>query len=114
MLTILPIQGTFDKAIPDNFGNVEYRAERELLIAINDIIGQCSLENPVIAYFLDVASVDSRAKLTSQCSNPLPTKMGKTKTRTGSILLKSACFFVEICRKTGKLTRPFQGRCPSG
>lgn len=58
MPTILPIQGTFDKAIPDNFGNAEYRAERELLIAINDIIGQCSLENPVIAYFLDVASVD--------------------------------------------------------
>ena len=58
MLTILPIQGTFDKAIPDNFGNAEYRAERELLIAINDIIGQCGLENPVIAYFLDVASVD--------------------------------------------------------
>ena len=58
MPTILPIQGTFDKAIPDNFGNAEYRAERELLIAIDDIIGQCSLENPVIAYFLDVAPVD--------------------------------------------------------
>jgi len=58
MPTILPIQGTFDKAIPDNFGNAEYRSERELLIAINDIIGQCSLENPVIAYFLDVASVN--------------------------------------------------------
>jgi len=35
MPTILPIQGTFDKAIPDNFGNAEYRAERKLLIAIN-------------------------------------------------------------------------------
>jgi len=58
MPTILPIQGTFDKAIPDNFGNAEYRVERELLIAIDDIIGQCNLENPVIAYFLDVASVD--------------------------------------------------------
>jgi hypothetical protein len=58
MATILPIQSRFDKAIPDNFGNAEYRAERELLIAIDDIIGQCSLENPVIAYFLDVASVN--------------------------------------------------------
>ena len=58
MPTILPIQGTLDKAIPDNFGNAEYRAERKLLIAINDIIGQCSLENPVIAHFLDVASVN--------------------------------------------------------
>lgn len=58
MPTILPIQGTFDKAIPDNFGNAEYRTERKLLIAIDAIIGQCGLENPVIAYFLDVASVD--------------------------------------------------------
>jgi len=33
--TILPIQGTFDKAIPDNFGNAEYRAERKLVIAID-------------------------------------------------------------------------------
>ena len=58
MPTILPIQGTFDKAIPDNFGNAEYRAERKLLIAINEIIGQCGLENPVIAHFLEVASVN--------------------------------------------------------
>ena len=29
MPTILPIQTAFDKAIPDNFGNAEYRTERE-------------------------------------------------------------------------------------
>ena len=58
MTTILPIQGAFDKAIPDDYGNAEYRAERELLLAINEIIGQCHLEDPVIAYFLDVASVN--------------------------------------------------------
>ncbi len=58
MPTILPIQSTFDKAIPDNFGNAEYRGERLLLIAINDIIDQCGLENPIIAYFLDVAAVN--------------------------------------------------------
>ena len=58
MSVILPIQNRFDKSIPDNFGNAEYRAERELLIAIDAIIGQCDLENPVIAYFLDVASVN--------------------------------------------------------
>ncbi len=48
MPTILPIQSRFDKAIPDNFGNAEYRAERELLIAIDDIIGQCNLDAMVI------------------------------------------------------------------
>jgi len=58
MLSILPIQGTFDKSIPDNFGNAEYRAERQLLIAIDSIICQCDLENPVISYFLDVAAVN--------------------------------------------------------
>ena len=58
MSTILPIQGTFDKSIPDNFGNAEYRAERQLLIAIDSIICQCDLEYPVVAYFLDVASVN--------------------------------------------------------
>jgi hypothetical protein len=58
MSTILPIRGTFDKATPDNFGNAKYRAERKLLIAIDDIIGQCCLENPAIAYFLDIASVN--------------------------------------------------------
>ena len=36
-------------------GNSEYRQERKLLIAINDIIFQSDLEYPVIEYFLDVA-----------------------------------------------------------
>jgi|GEM_PF-3716387 len=35
MATVLPIQGRFDKDIPEDFGNAEYRQERELLIAIN-------------------------------------------------------------------------------
>ncbi len=58
MAMILPIQGAFDKAIPDNYGNAEYRAERELLLAISDIISHCHLEDPVIRYFLDVAAVN--------------------------------------------------------
>ena len=58
MSIILPIQNRFDKSIPDNFGNAEYRAERELLIAIDSIINQCNLEDPVIAYFLDAASAN--------------------------------------------------------
>ena len=58
MSVILPIQSRFDKSIPDNFGNAEYRAERDLLIAIDAIIGQCDLEEPVVAYFLDAASAN--------------------------------------------------------
>ena len=58
MSIILPIQNRFDKSIPDNFGNAEYRAERELLIAIDSIINECHLEDSVIAYFLDAASID--------------------------------------------------------
>ena len=74
MATILPIQGRFDKDIPEDSGNAEYRAERELLIAINDIIALGDLEHPVIEYFLDVAYVnkyisvwgtDKSAELTS-------------------------------------------------
>lgn len=55
MAIILPIQSRFDKDIPDDFGNAEYRWERELLISINDIIVNSGLEHPVIKYFLDVA-----------------------------------------------------------
>ncbi len=58
MTKILPIQSVFDKEIPDDFGNAEYRQERELLIAINEIIIQSDLENPVIRHFLDAAYVD--------------------------------------------------------
>ena len=58
MATILPIQGRFDKDIPDDFGNAEYRQERELLIAIDDIIDLSGLEYSVIEYFLDVAYVN--------------------------------------------------------
>jgi len=58
MATILPVQGRFDKDIPEDFGNAEYRQERELLIAINDIIVTSDLECPIIEYFLDVAYVN--------------------------------------------------------
>ncbi len=57
MASIVPIQGRFDKEIPDDFGNAEYRQERGLLLAIWDIIVRSDLEDPVIRYFLDVASV---------------------------------------------------------
>ena len=57
MATILPIQSRFDKDIPQDYGNAEYLEERELLIAINDIIALSDLEHAVIEYFLDVACV---------------------------------------------------------
>jgi len=44
----------FDKDIPEDFGNAEYRQERELLIAINYILALGDLEDPVNEYFLDV------------------------------------------------------------
>lgn len=58
MPTILPIQRVFDKTIPEDYGNAEYRQERKLLIAIDEIITQSELENPVVRYFLDAAIVD--------------------------------------------------------
>ena len=41
-----------------DYGNAEYLQERQLLIAINDIIVLSDLEHPVIGYFLDVARVN--------------------------------------------------------
>jgi hypothetical protein len=58
MAAIIPVQRVFDKDIPGNFGNAEYRQERELLITIDNIIEQTALEEPVISYFLDVAYVE--------------------------------------------------------
>jgi hypothetical protein len=58
MAMILPVQGRFDKDIPEDFGNLEYRRERQLLIAIDNIIIQGRPEHPVIEYFLDVAYVN--------------------------------------------------------
>lgn len=58
MPTILPIQRVFDKTIPENYGNAEYRQERELLIAIDEIITQSGLEKSAIRYFLDAAFVN--------------------------------------------------------
>ena len=58
MATILPVQGRFDQAIPQDFGNAEYRQERELLIVIDGLIALSDLERPVIDYFLDVADVN--------------------------------------------------------
>ncbi len=58
MPNILSIQSAFDKDIPEDFGNAEYRQERALLIAIDELIVQSNLEAPVISYFVDTAFVN--------------------------------------------------------
>jgi hypothetical protein len=60
-MAILSIQQKFDKEIPAVFGNVEYIAERELLITIDEIIHQSGLEKIVIDYFFDNAQKDKAA-----------------------------------------------------
>ncbi len=49
MAIILPLQSCFDKAIPDNFGNAEYRAERELLMTLDGLIGQINSKIQMLA-----------------------------------------------------------------
>ena len=51
----LATQQKFDKLIPVVFGNAEYNAERELLIAIDEIIDQSDIKKTVIEYFIDAA-----------------------------------------------------------
>ncbi len=53
MPEILPIQQLFDKDIPEEFGNYEYRQERQLLIDIDQIIENSGIETLFIQYFLD-------------------------------------------------------------
>ena len=55
---ILATQQKFDKEIPIVFGNAEYNTERELLIAIDEIIGQSGIEKTVMEYFIDAARVN--------------------------------------------------------
>ena len=57
-MSIIPIQLKFDKEIPVVFGNAEYEAESQLLMAIDEIICQSGIEDPVVEYFLDVAQVE--------------------------------------------------------
>ncbi len=63
MPTIVPIQQVFDKDIPEDFGNLEYRQERQLLIAMDEIIDNSGLETLFIQHFLDVAYVNKSITL---------------------------------------------------
>ncbi len=62
-MTIVSIQQKFDKEIPIVFGNIEYIAERELLITIDEIIHQSGLEKIVIDFFFDNARKDKAAEV---------------------------------------------------
>lgn len=75
MQTILPVQSRFDKGIPNISGNIDFERQRELLIAMDQLIKEGFLETPVIQYFLDAARVNKyisvfgtgkSARLTSQ------------------------------------------------
>ena len=57
-MSILATQQKFDKNIPIVFGNAEYNTERELLMAIDEIIRQSGIEKTVMKYFLDAAQVN--------------------------------------------------------
>ena len=70
MATILPFQLTFDKDIPENFGNFEYRQERLLLLEIDEMIVKSHLEDPVIAYFLDMACANKKARVLGTGKSP--------------------------------------------
>lgn len=69
---ILATQQKFDKDIPVVFGNAEYNAERELLIAIDEIIRQSNIEETVIEYFIDTAKVN---KFIEMFSTDKPTRL---------------------------------------
>ncbi|MBN1974223.1 MAG: hypothetical protein JW787_11325 [Sedimentisphaerales bacterium] len=58
MAAILPIQRIFDKYIPVDFGDAEYRQERELLITTYKIIEHAAPKEPIIRYFLYVACAE--------------------------------------------------------
>ena len=86
MATILPIQGRFDKDIPENFGNAEYRQERELLIAIDEIIVASGLATPVIEYFLDVAYVNKYIKVFGTDESPELTSNERANVHANAVL----------------------------
>jgi len=63
MPVILPVQLLFDKDIPEEFGNLEYRQERQLLIDIDQIILDSGIEYVFIQHFLDRAYAQKAIEL---------------------------------------------------
>ncbi len=55
MPEILPVQQLFDKGIPEEFGCLEYRQERQQLLAMDQLIRHSDLEQLFLQYFLDKA-----------------------------------------------------------
>ena len=62
-MRILPRQLEFDNDIPSIAGNADYAAEKELLVAMAEIISQSGIEEIVITSFLELAVFDKAARL---------------------------------------------------
>lgn len=86
MTTILPIQTTFDKSIPADFGNADYRQERLQLIEIDRIISMSDLEDLVIDFFLNIASTNKTIKVFGTEKSPKLTANEKDNARANAVL----------------------------
>ena len=62
-MRIVPRQLEFDNDIPTIAGNADYAAEKELLVAMAEIISQSGIEELVITSFLEIAVFDKAARL---------------------------------------------------
>ena len=62
-MRILPRQLEFDNDIPTIAGNADYAAEKELLVAMAEIISQSGIEELVITSFLEMAVFENAARL---------------------------------------------------
>ena len=62
-MRIVPRQLEFDNAIPTVSGNADYAAEKELLVAMAEIISQSGIEELVITSFLEIAVFNKAARL---------------------------------------------------
>ena len=62
-MRMIPRQLEFDNAIPEIRGNADYEAEKDLLLAMDEMISQSGLEELVIASFLEIAVFEKAARL---------------------------------------------------
>lgn len=86
MPIILPIQQQFDKDIPENFGSLDYRQERALLIEMDAMILASGLEELFIHYFLDLAYVDKTIALLGTGQSPRLTAAERQGIHTDAVM----------------------------
>jgi hypothetical protein len=97
---ILATQQKFDKDIPVVFGNAEYKAEREMLIVIDEMIGQSNIEKTAIEYFIDTARANKVIEVFGTDKPARLTAKEFSKTKDDAILALRA----SILRKRLKLS----------